>query len=109
MKRFAIILLLAASSCASQEDFNGDPQQAASQIQRWVPSGTPVAAAQNIMTKHAFACSWGTNEIDSLRFLDCYQRSGGGLSSMVLTVDAQFPVRDGKVETPYVEAYWEGP
>jgi len=110
MKRFAIILLLAANGCASREVFDGDPQQAASQIQRWVPSGTPVATAQSIMTKHAFTCSWRTNEIDNMRFLDCYYQSSGGFFHMVLTcVDAQFPVKDGKVEIPYVKVYPKGP
>ena len=55
MKRFALILLLAASSCVSQEHTK-DHQASLDQIQSWIPADSSVADVQRIMEQHGFYC-----------------------------------------------------
>ena len=81
MKAFALILLLAASSCAHKELLSANQAEATSQVQRWVPIGTPVADAIRIMEQHEFT----TMVVDhGGTYPDCEYRSKGSMLNPVL-------------------------
>lgn len=62
MRTITLIMLLALTGCShSSPPLSGEPAQAASQIQSWVPVGTPLADARRIMEQHQFTCSVTTN------------------------------------------------
>lgn len=104
---FVIILLFAVSGCAHRELLSGEQAEATSQVQRWVPVGTPVADAIRIMERHGFTCmvvDHGTT------YLECDYRSSGSISNPVLVCGhASFPVTDGKVLAAQVRTYLKGP
>lgn len=107
MRAFAIILLLAASSCAHQELLSGNQTEATSQIQRWAPAGTEVADAMRIMEQHGFVCLVD-NHGDT--YLDCEYRSKGTIFNPVLVCGhVSFTVTDGKVSAAQVTTYLKGP
>src|SRR5271170_7804652 len=56
MKFLALALILAVVGCASDEPLSTDPDQATTQIQSWVPLGTTLADARQIMQDRQFAC-----------------------------------------------------
>jgi len=107
MKAFALILLLAASSCAHKELLSANQAEATSQVQRWVPIGTPVADAIRIMEQHEFT----TMVVDhGGTYLDCEYRSKGSVLNPVLACGhASFPVTDGKISGMQLRTYLKGP
>jgi hypothetical protein len=107
MKAFAIFLLLAASGCAHRELLSGNQTEAISQVQRWVPVGTPVADARRIMERHGFVCMVDDH---GATYLDCEYRSKGSIWNPVLVCGhASFPVMDGNVSHVHVSTYLKGP
>ncbi|MGH7954240.1 MAG: hypothetical protein ACREFE_20285 [Limisphaerales bacterium] len=61
MKIFTLAVMLAVSGCSHDDNLSMQPAQAATQIQNWIPVGTSLADAQQIMIQHQFACSLMTN------------------------------------------------
>jgi hypothetical protein len=59
MKILPYILLVALIGCSRSEKPN-PASQMSQQIQQWVPKGTPVAAARQIMEQHQFVCAVGS-------------------------------------------------
>jgi hypothetical protein len=108
MRAFAIILLLAVSGCAAHRELlSGDQAEATSQVQRWVPVGTPVADAMRIMEQHGFTCMVDDH---GATYLDCDYRSKGTIWNPVLVCGhASFPVTDAKVSGVQVSTYLKGP
>jgi hypothetical protein len=107
MRVFVIILLFAVIGCAHRELLSDKQVEATSQVQRWVPVGTPVVDAQRIMEQHGFSCAPFTNGASSL---DCSYRSSGSIWNPVLVCgQATFPVTDGKVSAAQVRTYLKGP
>jgi hypothetical protein len=58
MKIFPIILLVALIGCRRSETPTRASQMSR-QIQQWVPKGTSVSAARQIMEQHQFVCTVG--------------------------------------------------
>jgi hypothetical protein len=56
MKTLPIILLVVLIGCSRSETPNR-ASQISQQIQRWVPMGTSVTAARQIMEQHQFVCT----------------------------------------------------
>jgi hypothetical protein len=56
MKILPIILLVALIGCSRSETPNLASQRS-QEIQRWVPKGTSVTAARQIMEQHQFVCT----------------------------------------------------
>ena|SRR5437773_2514547 len=56
MKILALVVVIAITGCAHDQKLSEQPAQAASQIQRWVAVGTPLADARHIMEQHHFTC-----------------------------------------------------
>jgi hypothetical protein len=54
MKILPFILLVALTGCSHPES---RAARMGRQIQQWVPDGTPLAAARQIMEQHQFTCS----------------------------------------------------
>ena len=54
MKTLPFILLLALIGCSHSES---PAQKASKQIQQWIPAGTPLASARQIVEQHGFAYS----------------------------------------------------
>jgi hypothetical protein len=107
MKMLALVLLFAACGCAHRELLSENQVKAISQVQRWVPAGTPVADAQRIMEQHGFSCLPVTNRESSL---DCDYRSTRSLWNPVLVCGhASFRLTDGKVSAVQVNTYLMGP
>jgi hypothetical protein len=107
MKVLVIILLFVVCGCAHQEPLSGEQAKATSQVQRWVPVGTPVADAMRIMERHGFTCMVVDH---GATYLDCDYRSSGSMSNPVLVCGhASFPVTDGKVSAVQVSTYLKGP
>jgi hypothetical protein len=59
MKLSPFILLVALVGCSRQAPPNAASQMS-QQIQQWIPKGTRVAAAQQIMEQHQFVCTVGS-------------------------------------------------
>jgi hypothetical protein len=107
MKSFAIILLLAAGGCAHEELPSGNQTEAFSQVQRWVPVGTPVADAMRIMERHGFVC---VVDDHGATYLDCEYRSKGSIRNPVLVcAHASFAVTNGSVSAAEVTTFLKGP
>jgi hypothetical protein len=58
MKIIPVILLFWLIGCSREEP--NPASQMSRQIQQWVPKGTPVAAARQIMEQHQFVCAVGS-------------------------------------------------
>jgi hypothetical protein len=54
MKFLPFILIFALAGCSQPEN---PATQLSHQIQEWVPAGTPLASARQIMEQHQFACT----------------------------------------------------
>ena len=107
MRVFFIVLLFVVSGCAHRELLSGDQAEATSQVQRWVPAGTPVADAMRTMDQHGFICMVVDH---GATYLDCDYRSKGSISNPVLVYGhASFLVADGKVSAAQVKTYLKGP
>jgi hypothetical protein len=107
MRVFAIILLFVITGCTHRELLSGEQAEATSQVQQWVPVGTPVADAIRIMEQHRFTCMVVNH---GATYLDCDYRSSGSISNPVLVCGyASFPVMDGKVSAVQVRTYLKGP
>ncbi len=59
MKISPLILLVALLGCSQSQTLN-PASQMGQQIKQWVPQGTSVAAAQQIMQQHQFVCTVGS-------------------------------------------------
>src|SRR5262245_52060120 len=106
MKTFSLILLLATVGCAHKELLSGNQAEATSQVQRWVPDGTPVADAIRTMEQHGFT----TMVVEHGTYLDCEYRSKGSILNPVLVcARASSPVVDGKISGMQVRTYLKGP
>ena len=86
----ACIALLAFGGCAHSEKLSDQPAQALIQIQNWVPVGTPLADARQIMKQHRFSCSEMTNssfgDLKLADFLYCdYRVADSHVTPVVLT------------------------
>ena len=107
MRVFAIILLFVVSGCAHRELLSGEQAVAASQVQKWVPLGTPVADAIRIMEQHGFTCVVVDHGATSF---DCdYRRSDGFWSMTAVCAKASFQVTDAKVAAVLVNTHLESP
>jgi hypothetical protein len=62
MKTLTLILLLALIGCSRSES---PAQKASKQIQQWIPTGTSLASARQIVEQHGFTCS--TISYDSMK------------------------------------------
>ena len=83
MKTFALIVLLTATGCAHKELPSGNQAEATSQIQRWVPIGTPLADAIRTMEQRGFT----TMVVDhGGTYLDCEYRSKESILNPVFGV-----------------------
>jgi hypothetical protein len=88
MLAFLVLIALLLSGC-NRNDLSTSKAEAGAQIETWVPSGTSVADAQEIMKNHNFECSMVTNEtfyvqsnhtsyaVSNLDYLYCVRRKGG--------------------------------
>jgi hypothetical protein len=59
MRMSPLILLIALLGCSHSETPNAASQMS-QQIQQWVPKGTSVTAARQIMQQHQFVCTVGS-------------------------------------------------
>jgi hypothetical protein len=59
MKALPFILFVTLVGCSRQAPTNVALQMS-EQLQQWIPKGTPVAAARQIMEQHQFACTIGS-------------------------------------------------
>src|SRR5580704_6699506 len=59
MKIFSIILLVALVGC-SRSETPSQASQMSQQIEHWVPKGTSVSKARQIMDQHQFVCTVGS-------------------------------------------------
>jgi hypothetical protein len=81
MRICTVILLVALCGCSRAERLSEQPSKAASQIESWVPLGTSLSDARQIMQQHRFTCSVVTNgsfeELRGADYLYCdYSASG---------------------------------
>ena len=107
MRVIALIFISIASGCAHREQLSGVQAEAISQVQRWVPIGTPVGEAIRIMERHGFACMLTDH---GATYLDCDYQSSGSISKSVLVCGrASFSVMDGKVSAVQMKTYLKGP
>jgi hypothetical protein len=86
MKILPFILLVALTGCSHPES---RAQKMGEQISQWVPDGTPLASARQIMEQHQFTCSVAS-------YTNAEQMAGSAdavLWSTIVTRDGQhFPV-----------------
>jgi hypothetical protein len=63
-----------------RQDFQS-PEKAASQIQGWIPVGTPLSDAKHLMEAQGYTCelikNGKFNGLNNIDYLDCYLRSSG--------------------------------
>lgn len=83
MRRSFILVVVAAWGCSHAEHLSEQQAVAASQIERWVGRGTPVADARRIMEGHGFTCSIVTNgsfgDLQGADYLYCDHSSGAAV------------------------------
>jgi hypothetical protein len=71
MRILPLALALAILGCAHEEKLSDQPDQAALQVRNWIPIGTSLADARQIMELHHFTCSEITNgNFANLKFAD---------------------------------------
>lgn len=100
MRIFAFALAIAIVGCTHEEKLSEQPEQAAVQVRKWIPDGTPAADARQIMELHHFTCSEVTNGnfagLDYPDYLYC-DHKGPQSNSTVQRWQAALVLRDGKV------------
>jgi len=114
MKIIPLLTLLAFCGCAHTEKLSDQPAQAASQIERWVPIGTPLTQAQRVMEQHHFTCSVMTNstfgDLKGIDFLYCdYREANSQLVPVVYQVwQVALVLADGKISSVRVSTGLKG-
>ena len=116
MKILALAILFTAASCAHRPaPLSDKPAQAESQIQSWVPVGTPLADAQRIMQQHNFTCSVSTNssfgDLHGADFLycDCHFADSGFTPIVYRVWKVALVLGDGKITGVRVSTGLVGP
>ena len=115
MKILALAFVLAVGGCAHRDKLSEQPAEAVAQIQHWVPVGTSLADAQNIMEQHHFTCSVKKNssfgDLKAADFLYCDRKDTDRRVTPVVTRHWQVALilADGKVSAMRVNMGLVGP
>ena len=103
MKTLALAFVLAVAGCAHDDRLSEQPTTATAQVQSWIPVGTSLADAQQIMEQHHFTCSIMTNssfgDLKAVDFLYCdYSDSDNHITPIVVRRwQVALVLADGKV------------
>jgi len=115
LRILVLAVVLAVGGCAHRDKLSERPAEAVAQIQHWVPVGTSLADAQNIMEQHHFTCSVKKNssfgDLKAADFLYCDRKDTDRRVTPVVTRHWQVALilADGKVSAMRVNMGLVGP